>query len=66
MEKLNIKEVSKTQVLCARVFFENQVYSTDMRFGFGYECYFDEDGICLSYYDGDSARSPAHFDRLQR
>lgn len=25
--------------------FEHHVYSTDMRFGFGYECYFDEEGI---------------------
>lgn len=51
MEKINIKELSKTKVLCARVFFDNEVYGTDIRFGLGFDCYFEKEGIILKYYN---------------
>lgn len=41
-------------------FFENQVYSTDMCFGLGYDCYFKEDEICLTYYEGERIKELSH------
>lgn len=56
MVKLNIKEWSEKKVLCTRICFEEKVMGTNARFGFEFDCHFDDNGIRINYYGDDKLK----------